>query len=235
MITVSIKVKGSIEQIWDYFTNPKHIIHWNFASEDWYSPWAKNDFRVGGKFASRMEAKDGSFGFDFEGVYTEITLYKGYTYGLEDGRKIIVTFEEVDGKVIVREDFDPETENTIEQQQYGWQSILDNFKKYSESAGEKVIKNKVAVKRKIIPHLWFDTQALEAAEIYVSLFEDSKITNTDMILDTPSGDAQTVEFQLAGLEFAAIRVGKSSLLYPKLNSADGQKISLVYPGKSFQV
>ena len=80
-----------------------------------------------------MEAKNGSSGFDFEGVYTEITLHKGYTYELEDGRKIIVTFEEVDGGVIVREDFDPETESTIEQQQYGWQSILDNFKKYSES------------------------------------------------------------------------------------------------------
>ena len=135
MISVSIKVNGSLEKIWDHFTNPEHIIHWSFASEDWCNPWAKNDLRVGGNFATRMEAKDGSFGFDFEGIYNEVTLYKSYTYELEDGRKIIVTFEEADGNVIIREDFDVETENTIERQQYGWQCILDNFKKYSESVG----------------------------------------------------------------------------------------------------
>ncbi|MEI7883783.1 MAG: SRPBCC domain-containing protein [Clostridia bacterium] len=133
MITVSTKVKGSLDSIWDHFTSPEHIIHWSFASEDWHSPWAKNDLRVDGKFTTRMEAKDGSFGFDFEGIYEAVAPYKGYTYSLEDGRKIIVTFEEVDGGVIVREDFDPETENTHERQQYGWQCILDNFKKYSES------------------------------------------------------------------------------------------------------
>ena len=135
MITVSIKVNGPLEKIWDHFTNPEHIVHWNFASDDWHSPWAKNDLRVNGKFITRMEAKDGSFGFDFEGIYTEVTLYKGYTYELEDGRKIIVTFKEADGNIIVQEDFDPEAENTHERQQYGWQCILDNFKKYSESVG----------------------------------------------------------------------------------------------------
>ena len=133
MITVSIKVKGSLEKIWDHFTKPEHIIHWNFASDDWHTPWAKNDLSVGGKFTSRMEAKDGSFGFDFEGVYTDVNMQKGYTYVLEDGRKIIVTFEVIDGSVIVREDFDAEKENTIERQQFGWQSILDNFKIYSEA------------------------------------------------------------------------------------------------------
>lgn len=133
MITVSIKVKGSLEKIWDHFTKPEHIIHWNFASDDWHTPWAKNDLSVGGKFTSRMEAKDGSFGFDFEGVYTDVNMQKRYTYVLEDGRKIIVTFEVIDGSVIVREDFDAEKENTIERQQFGWQSILDNFKIYSEA------------------------------------------------------------------------------------------------------
>lgn len=133
MITVSTKVKGPIEKVWDHFTKPEHIVHWNFASEDWHAPWAKNNLRVGGKFSSRMEAKDGSSGFDFEGIYTEVTLLKGFTYELEDGRKVIVSFEVVDENVIVREDFDAETENTIERQQNGWQSILDNFKKYSES------------------------------------------------------------------------------------------------------
>lgn len=133
MIHVSIKVNGSLEKVWDEFTNPEHITHWNFASDDWCSPWANNDLRVGGKFQSRMEAKDGSFGFDFEGVYTEVELLKGYTYELADARKIIVTFVEEDGAIVISEDFDAENENSDERQQYGWQCILDNFKKYSES------------------------------------------------------------------------------------------------------
>ena len=136
MITVSVKVKGRLEEIWDHFTNPEHIINWNFASEDWCSPRANNDLRIGGKFMTRMEAKDGSFGFDFEGIYTEVTEYKGYTYELEDGRLVVVSFEVIDGGVMVREDFDSESENTAEAQEYGWQCILENFKKYSEALGE---------------------------------------------------------------------------------------------------
>lgn len=136
MITVSVKVKGSLEQIWDHFTNPEHIINWNFASEDWCSPKASNDLRVGGKFVTRMEAKDRSFGFDFEGLYTEVKEYKGYTYELEDGRQVIVSFEVIDGGVMVQEDFDAESENTSARQQYGWQCILENFRKYSEALGE---------------------------------------------------------------------------------------------------
>lgn len=132
MVTVSIKVKGTLGRVWDHFTNPQHITNWNFASDEWWCPWANNDLRVGGEFASRMEAKDGSFGFDFEGIYREVTLKKGYTYELEDGRKVMVTFEEVEGGVIVKEDFDTEDENTAERQRQGWQSILDNFKRYSE-------------------------------------------------------------------------------------------------------
>ena len=133
MITVSVKVKGTITQVWDHFTNPEHIVHWNFASDDWCTPWAKNDLRVGGKFSSRMEAKDGSAGFDFEGLYTKVSPFEGYAYELIDGRQILVTFKESPGFVTVIEDFDPENENTLELQQKGWQSILDNFKKYSES------------------------------------------------------------------------------------------------------
>lgn len=133
MITVSVEVVGTMGRIWDLFTNPNHVICWNYASEDWHAPWSKNDLRVNGSFATRMEAKDGSFGFDFEGVYTEVDLYRGYTYVLEDGRKVIVSFEENDGSVVVREAFDPESENTHERQRYGWQCILDNFKKYAES------------------------------------------------------------------------------------------------------
>jgi len=133
-VKMNVRVRNSVdlEKIWDYFTNTEHIIHWNFASEDWGSPWAKNDLYIGGKFTTRMESKDGSFGFDFEGIYTEVTLYKGYTFELGDGRKVIVSFKEADGHVMIREDFDAETENPHERQQYGWQCILDNFKKYCE-------------------------------------------------------------------------------------------------------
>ncbi len=133
MLTVSTTVNGSLENVWNHFISPEHIIHWCFASEDWCAPWAKNDLRVGGKFATRMEAKDGSFGFDLEGIYTEVTPNKGYTYELSDGRKVIVTFEESDGSVTIQEDFDAETENNPEKQKQGWQNILDNFKQYSES------------------------------------------------------------------------------------------------------
>ena len=133
MITVSVNVNCSLEKTWDYFTSPDHMVHWNFASDDWHSSWAQNDLCVGGTFVIRMEAKDGSFGFDFEGVYKEVTMHKGYTYELEDGRRVIVTFYETDGITTVQEEFDPESENTLERQQYGWQCILDHFKQYCEA------------------------------------------------------------------------------------------------------
>ena len=130
MITVSIKVKGSIEQIWDYFTNPEHIIHWNFASEDWYCPSATNDLFVENRFNWRMEAKDGSFGFDFTGHYTNIVKHQLIEYRLDDDRFVSVQFiERADGVELV-ETFEAESENSIELQTIGWQAILDNFKKY---------------------------------------------------------------------------------------------------------
>ena len=131
-ITIETTVHAPVEKVWKYWTEPKHITKWNSASDDWHTPFSENDLRVGGKFSSRMEAKDGSFGFDFGGVYDEVKLNEFISYTLGDGRKVEITFlhEENDTKII--QVFDPETENPIEMQQEGWQSILNNFKKYAE-------------------------------------------------------------------------------------------------------
>jgi uncharacterized protein YndB with AHSA1/START domain len=132
-ITVQVSINSSLEKVWNAMILPEHITNWYFASPDWHAPKATNDLRVGGKFMTRMEAKDQSFGFDFEGEYTFLELYKRYDYILEDKREIAVIFEEKDGIVTVIEIFDPENQNPIEMQQQGWQMILDNFKKYVET------------------------------------------------------------------------------------------------------
>lgn len=129
-ITVQTEINAPVEKVWEYWTNPIHIIQWNAASPDWHTPRATNDLRVGGKFNSRMEARDGSMGFDFEGVYSAVEQYKRIAYGLEDGRQIDVLFESTAIGTKVTEMFDGETEHSAEQQRAGWQSILDNFKNY---------------------------------------------------------------------------------------------------------
>lgn len=133
MITVETTVNVPIEKVWEYWTEPKHITQWNSASEDWTSPSAENDLKPGGRFKFRMEAKDKSEGFDFGGTYNEVERHSSISYSMDDGRKVEVTFESVDGKTKITERFDPETENTEEMQRAGWQAILDNFKKYAES------------------------------------------------------------------------------------------------------
>lgn len=132
-ITVQTEINAPVEKVWEYWTNPIHIIQWNAASPDWHTPRATNDLRVGGKFSSRMEARDGSMGFDFEGVYSAVEQYKRIAYGLEDGRQIDVLFESTATGTTVTEMFDGETEHPAEQQRAGWQSILDNFKNYVSS------------------------------------------------------------------------------------------------------
>jgi uncharacterized protein YndB with AHSA1/START domain len=132
-ITVAAIVNVPIEAVWDCWTNPKHITKWNNASDDWHTPHAENDLRIGGKFLSRMESIDGSMGFDFIGTYEEVVEYKMIAYTMEDARKVEIAFVSEDGKTTkVTEAFDPENENTPELQQTGWQAILDNFKKYAE-------------------------------------------------------------------------------------------------------
>ena len=131
-ITVETTVQAPVEKVWQYWTETTHITNWNSASDDWHTPYAENDLRVGGKFLSRMEAKDGSFGFDFGGIYDEVILHEVLAYTLEDGRKVKITFKGQENETEVIETFDAETENPIELQQQGWQAILDHFKKYAE-------------------------------------------------------------------------------------------------------
>jgi uncharacterized protein YndB with AHSA1/START domain len=131
-ITVETTVNASINKVWQYWTEPKHIEKWNNASDDWHTPHAENDLRVGGKFLSRMEAKDGSFGFDFEGIYSEVIPFEKIKYGLEDGREVEIMFNGKGQTTEVIEIFDAENENPIEMQKGGWQAILNNFKKYVE-------------------------------------------------------------------------------------------------------
>lgn len=134
MITVEVLVNASLETVWDFWNEPEHIKQWNNASEDWYTPLARNDLRPGGEYLYRMEAKDGSFGFDFRGVYDEVKDQEYISSTLGDGRKINVIFEKVGDQTRVIESFEPENEFSLEHQKNGWQSILDHFKRYVEQA-----------------------------------------------------------------------------------------------------
>ena len=129
-ITVETFIKAPIEKIWQYWTEPKHITGWYNASEDWHAPRANNDLKIGGKFNIRMEAKDGSFGFDFEGKYLNITDNELIEYTMEDGRYVKTQFMKENEGYKVTQTFDPENMNSVEMQKAGWQSILDNFAKY---------------------------------------------------------------------------------------------------------
>ncbi|HEX2967518.1 MAG TPA: SRPBCC domain-containing protein [Bacteroidales bacterium] len=132
-VTVETVVNVPVEKVWEIWTEPKHIVHWNFASIDWQTTYSENDLRVGGKYFSRMEAKDGSSGFDLVATYTTLELYKLIEYIMTDGRRVRITFEQKGAGTRVTETFDAETTNSIEMQQDGWQSILNNFKLYAES------------------------------------------------------------------------------------------------------
>ncbi len=134
MITVSATVNAPLEKVWRFWTSPEHIMQWNNASPDWWTPRAENDLRTGGKFNSRMEARDGSFGFDFFGTYTLVEPHKTIEYELGDGRVVSISFEEVGNETLVTEVFEAESTNSIEMQQFGWQAIMDNFKKHVEES-----------------------------------------------------------------------------------------------------
>lgn len=133
-ITVKTTINTSIEKAWEFWTKPEHIIHWNFASSDWCCPKADNNLKAGGHFNWRMEPKDGTMGFDFEGTYNTIVPYKHILYTLQDNRQVAITFTtQNDHTVTISETFDPETINSAELQQAGWQAILNQFKTYAES------------------------------------------------------------------------------------------------------
>ena len=131
MITVKSNIHAPLDKVWQYFTLPEHITKWNFASPDWHCPAAENNLTKGGSFSFTMAAKDGSFSFDLKGVYQEVIPLKAYSYLLEDGRLVEVSFNESSNGILLTEVFEPEKENTLELQQAGWQAILDNFAKYT--------------------------------------------------------------------------------------------------------
>lgn len=132
-VTIETTVNAPVEKVWNYWADPERIKVWNTASPDWHTPKAENDLRVGGKFLSRMEAKDGSFGFEFGGEYSVVDTHQKIAYELGDGRKVSVVFTTVGNATKITETFDPETQNSYDLQYGGWLAILQNFKQYTET------------------------------------------------------------------------------------------------------
>jgi len=137
MSTVQIKIEATITRelraTWEAWTKPEHITKWNFASPDWCCPSATNELKKGGRYSARMEAKDGSFGFDFGGVYEELIPFSQISLRMGDGRLAVTKFESLGTSTKVTTIFDAENQNPVDLQQNGWQSILNNFKSYAES------------------------------------------------------------------------------------------------------
>lgn len=133
MITVKTTIQSSMELVWAAWTSAEHITQWTFASDDWHAPYAEIDLKVGGRFMTTMAAKDESFSFDLSGTFTAVEQFKTIAYTLDDNRKVVIEFIENTGEVIIIESFDPESENSLELQEAGWQMILNNFKKYVDS------------------------------------------------------------------------------------------------------
>ena len=133
VITVETKVNAPVQKVWEYWTKPEHITKWCSASPDWHTPSATNDLRAGGNFTSRMEAKDGSMGFDFGGVYDTVKTNELIEYTMGDTRRAEIIFQSEGNSTRITESFEAESMNPEEMQRGGWQAILDNFKKYTES------------------------------------------------------------------------------------------------------
>ncbi|KUP20763.1 SRPBCC family protein [Paenibacillus sp. DMB5] len=133
-VTVQAVIQAPVEKVWTYWTEPVHITKWNQASEDWHAPKAENDLRIGGTFVTRMEAKDGSMGFDFGGTYDVVKQHEAIGYTMEDGRRVDIAFVDKGSETEVIETFDLESTHSAEMQQAGWQAILDHFKAYTEQS-----------------------------------------------------------------------------------------------------
>lgn len=131
-ITVETTVNAPVEKVWNYWNGPEHVTKWNAAHESWHCPSGQNDLRTSGSFSYRMEARDGSFGFDFGGIYDEVKLHERIAYTMGDSRKVEVIFKAMGNQTHIIETFDAESTNSIEMQRGGWQAIMDNFKKYTE-------------------------------------------------------------------------------------------------------
>jgi len=212
LVTVQTKVDAPPELVWKLWTTPEDIVKWNNASDDWHTPRAENDLRRGGSFNYRMESVDGREGFDFTGVYDKVTPKERIEYTMGDGRKVSVAFSGSNGKVRITETFEPEGMNTIELQHDGWQAILTNFKRYAEV--KSAFTNPPEITHQISPCLWFDNQADEAAEFYVSLFKNSKIIRKSYytregfeIHGRKEGSVMTVDFQINGQPYTALNGG----------------------------
>lgn len=131
-ITVTAEIFADISKVYEYYTNPIHVINWNFASPDWYAPAAKNELKEGGKFCYTMAARDESFSFDFSGTFIKLIDNQLIEIVLDDDRTMSLNFTAIEKGTLLEETFEPETENSIDLQRGGWQAILDNFKKYCE-------------------------------------------------------------------------------------------------------
>lgn len=132
-ITVSAHIPKPVAHVWNCWTDPAHIMQWNAASDDWHCPKASNDLRIGGAFSSTMAARDGSFSFDFAGVYDDVQLHERIVYTMADDRTCEIIVVEENGGTRVTESFDAETEIPVESQRGGWQAILDRFKAHVEA------------------------------------------------------------------------------------------------------
>jgi uncharacterized protein YndB with AHSA1/START domain len=127
-ITVSALINRPVADIWNLWNAPEHVMQWNAGSDDWHCPKANIDLRIGGRFSSTMAARDGSFSFDFEGVYDDVQMQRRIAYTMSDGRTCEVLFSVEQGDTRITETFDAETDNPVEMQRGGWQAILDRFK-----------------------------------------------------------------------------------------------------------
>lgn len=132
-VTVRARVNAPVAKTWEIWNTPEHIMKWNTASDDWHTTKSENDLRAGGTFSARMEAKDGSFGFDFGGQYDEVVPHQRIAYTLGDGRKVSIDFTDHGDSTEVVETFDAENENPVDMQRAGWQAIMDNFRQYCEA------------------------------------------------------------------------------------------------------
>jgi uncharacterized protein YndB with AHSA1/START domain len=141
VVSVRAQIHAPLETLWQYWTTPESIVKWNQASDDWHTTKAENDLRVGGSFNNRMEAKDGSNGFDFTGIYQKVILKKQIDYTIADGRKVTIVFSSKENKTEVIENFEVETSHTVDLQRSGWQAILDNFKHYVEKKQQGRLSN----------------------------------------------------------------------------------------------
>jgi len=131
-ITVETTVNAQAEKVWQYWNGPEHIVQWCSATPEWHTPKSENDLRPGGRFTSRMEARDGSMGFDFGGTYDAVRPNEYIEYTMDDSRKVKITFTEMGNQTKIVETFEAENQNPVEMQRGGWQAILDNFKAYTE-------------------------------------------------------------------------------------------------------